>query len=101
MTMLPSVDASGAIGDNVGPDLKGPLADVLALAAKLNADGPNRRVAYCAGKKLAIFALGTDPNALNSCELQQVKEKLFSTGSFLDFYRSLANSPAFITHNPG
>jgi hypothetical protein len=101
MTDVPSIDTSGAIDDRVGTDLKGPLADVLALAAKLNADGPNRRVAYCAGKKLAIFALGTDPNALNSCELQQVKEKLYTSGSFIEFYRTLANSPAFVTHNPG
>jgi hypothetical protein len=101
MTDVSSIDTSGAIDDRVGPDLKGPLTDVLALAAKINADGPNRRVAYCAGKKLAIFALGTDPNALNSCELQQVKEKLYATGSFIDFYRALATSPAFVTHNPG
>jgi hypothetical protein len=101
MTNVASIDTSGAIDARVGADLKGTLADVLALAAKLNTDGPNRRVAYCAGKKLAIFALGTDPNALNSCELKQVKEKFYSTGSFADFYRSLATSPAFVTHNPG
>jgi hypothetical protein len=101
MTPVSSIDTSGAIGATVGPDLKGPLTDVIALAQKLSTDGPNKRVAYCAGKKLAIFALGTDPNALNSCELQQVKEKFYSTGSFVDFYRSLATSPGFVTHNPG
>src|SRR5262249_50941058 len=34
MTMVPSIDTSGAIADRVGPDLKGPLTDVIALAQK-------------------------------------------------------------------
>jgi hypothetical protein len=97
-----SIDETGAIPDRIGKDLQGPLANLKALATKFNADGPNRRIAYCAGKTLATYAMGsTDATTLNSCGLQQAKESLFQTGSFTSFYRALATSPGFYTRNPG
>jgi len=96
-----SIDETGAIPDRVGKDLVGPLANLNALATKFNTDGPNRRIAYCAGKTLATYAMGTDPTNLNSCGLQQAKESLFQTGSITSFYRALVTSPGFYTRNPG
>ena len=68
---------------------------------KLGSAGPDRRVAYCAAKKLATFAMGTDPSIINSCALRDVNERFYKSGSFLDFYRGLATSTGFATRNPG
>jgi hypothetical protein len=99
--MLPSIDTSAVILDSVGPDLAGPVANVRDLTRKLASAGPDRRVAYCAARKLATFAMGTDPSILNSCALSDVKERFYKSGSFLDFYRGLATSTGFATRNPG
>jgi hypothetical protein len=95
------VDSSANIAAGVGTDLSGVLADTRALAAKLNSDGPNRRVAYCAGKWLSHYAMGHDANLENSCALQTVKENLSKLGSFTQFYRDLATSSGFVTRDPG
>jgi len=100
-TFSTPIDTSATVPEGTGPDLVGPLANVNELAKKLNSDGPNKRVAYCAGRWLSKFTLGSDPGTLNSCELQKVKEHLYQTGSLREFYRGLATSPAFITRNPG
>jgi hypothetical protein len=98
---LPSIDTSSIIPESVGKDVAGPVANLQDVAQKLNSVGPNRRVAYCAGKKLATFAMGTDPSVINSCALKDVNERFYKSGSFLDFYRGLATSSGFITRNPG
>jgi hypothetical protein len=98
---VPSIDSSAVVNEAVGKDVGGPVANIRELAQKLNSVGPNRRVAYCAGKKLATFAMGTDPAVINSCSLTDVKERFYKTGSFLDFYRDLATSSGFATRNPG
>jgi len=96
-----SIDETGAIPDRIGPDLKGPVDNLRALVAKFNSVGPDKRVAFCAAKSLAVYAMGTDPTNLNSCGLQQAKESFYQTGSFTGFYRALATSPGFFTRNPG
>jgi hypothetical protein len=95
------IDSSATISANVGTDLGGALSDTRALAAKLNTDGPNKRVAYCAGKWLSHYAMGHDVNLGNSCALQAVKENLSKSGSFTQFYRDLVTSPGFVTRDPG
>jgi hypothetical protein len=97
----PSIDETGAIADRIGPDLVGPLDNLKAMVTKFNSLGPDKRVAYCAAKTLAVYAMGTDPTNLNSCGLQQAKESFYQTGSFTGFYRALATSPGFFTRNPG
>ena len=79
----------------------GPLDNLNAMVTKFNSLGPDKRVAYCAAKTLAVYAMGTDPTNLNSCGLQQAKESFYQTGSFTGFYRALATSPGFFTRNPG
>jgi len=98
---VPPIDTSSTISDSVGKDLAGPVSGVVELAQKINKMGPNRRVAYCAGRKLSLFSLGADPTQINSCALKDVKESFYKTGSFLDFYKALATSPGFATRNPG
>jgi hypothetical protein len=95
------IDASSIVPAQVGPDLGGAVAGVRELAAKLNSDGPNRRVAYCAAKWLAHFAMGHDAAAENSCALQKVEENFYKSGSFIQFYRDLATSSGFVTRDPG
>jgi hypothetical protein len=98
---VPSIDTSSIIPESVGKDVAGPVANLQEVAQRINSAGPNRRVAYCAGKKLATFAMGTDPSVINSCTLRDVNERFYKSGSFLDFYRGLATSPGFATRNPG
>jgi len=98
---LPSIDTSSIIPESVGKDVAGAVANVQELAQRLNSVGPNKRVAFCAGKKLATFAMGTDPSVINSCSLRDVNERFYKSGSFLDFYRGLATSSGFATRNPG
>jgi hypothetical protein len=95
------IDASATISTNVGPDLGGTIDDVRALAAKLNADGPNRRVAYCAARWLSHYAMGHDASLENSCALQAVEESFYKSGSFIQFYRDLTTSSGFVTRDPG
>ncbi len=100
-TSATPLDASTTVPAAVGSDLAGPLADTLALAKQLNSDGPNRRVAYCAGTHLTLYSLGHDANLENSCALRNVKERFYQSGSFPTFYRELLTSSAFITRDPG
>jgi len=95
------LDNSTTIPEQVGPDLKGPIADSLALAKLLNTDGVRRRVAYAAGKFLAIYAIGHDAGVENSCALQTVKEHFYTTGSFKTFYRDLVTSTGFVGRDSG
>jgi hypothetical protein len=95
------LDESATIPALVGEDLKGDLAGPAALAAQLAADGVRRRVAYSAGAHLVMFLLGTDSNLSNSCELKDVKENFFKTGSFTNFFSGVALSPGFINRDPG
>ncbi len=91
------IDSSTVIPETVGPDLKGPLSGVADLAARLNSDGPNRRVATCAARWLTRYALGTDADTLNACDLQKVWDRFYKSGSFTDLFRGLATSPGFVT----
>ena len=95
------IDESATIADVVGPDLKGPIAGPAALAAQLNGKGVRKRVAYSAGAQLGIYVMGSDLNLANSCELRDLKEHFYQTGSFQDFYSGLATSPGFVTRDPG
>jgi hypothetical protein len=95
------LDESATIPDLVGADLKGTLAGPAALAAQLGADGVRKRVAYSAGAHLILFVMGTDSNLANSCELKDVKEHFYQTGSFKDFFTGVATSPGFVNRDPG
>jgi hypothetical protein len=95
------LDESATVPEIVGADLKGPLAGPAALATELAGDGVRRRVAYSAGAHLALFLMGSDANLANSCELKDVKEHFYQTGSFKEFYSAMATSPGFITRDPG
>jgi hypothetical protein len=87
----PNVDSS-AIITGMGPDLDGPVAGIGELAIKLKT---GRRVADCAAGALEKYALGYSPEVEQSCALRDVKNAFAKTGSFLDFFRALAVSPAF------
>jgi hypothetical protein len=111
MSVLPSkyvwttsptpIDASATIVDAVGADLKGPLSDLLALAAKLNSDQVRRRVAFSGGKTLSTYVMGHDASVQNSCGLRDVKERFYQTGSFMSFFKDLVTSPGFQIRDPG
>jgi hypothetical protein len=93
------VDASSVlVDDGLGGNLAGPIDGLPALAARLAAAGP--RVGECASRKLAEYALGFNPAAESSCELEAVKQVFVSTGSFIELFRALALSPGFRTRNP-
>jgi hypothetical protein len=57
-------------------------------------------VARCAAKQLVEYSLGYNPEAQNSCELEVVKKRFAETGSFVEFFRALATSPAFVVRDP-
>ena len=93
-TSATPIDASAVLPDDgKGDMLAGPIDGVNELAAKLAGAGP--RVALCASRRLAEYALGYNPDAERSCELKAVKETLVETGSFTAFFRALVLSPGF------
>ena len=93
------LDASAVLAeDGLGGSLAGPVDGLNALAAKLAA--ATERVGYCASRKLAEYALGYNPDAQRSCELEAVKQVFIKTGSFTELFRALALSPGFRTRNP-
>jgi hypothetical protein len=93
------IDASSVLPDDGrGDGVAGPVQGLDQLAARLAA--ASTRVAGCASRRLAEYALGYNPEAENSCELQAVKETLARTGSLVEFFRALVLSPAFRTRNP-
>ena len=91
------IDQSAVIASSVGPDLAGPVNGVDELAAKLAA--ASGRVARCASRRLAEYTLGYNPDAKNACEFAAVRNAFAESGSFAEFFRSLAVSPAFITRD--
>ncbi len=101
VTSSTPLDESAVISDSVGADLKGSLSGAAALAKLLNGQYVRRRIAYSGGAHLVMFVMGTDSNLQNSCELQNVKEHFYQTGSFKDFYSGLVTSPGFLTRDPG
>jgi hypothetical protein len=96
MTDTP-IDTSSVLSTSLGPDLAGPVADVGELAGKLAAN-PGR-VGACASRRLAEYGLGHNPDAENSCELEQVRAAFIETGSFSEFFRALVLSPGFRTRD--
>jgi Protein of unknown function (DUF1592)/Protein of unknown function (DUF1595)/Protein of unknown function (DUF1588)/Protein of unknown function (DUF1585) len=95
------LDASADVPDQVGHDLKGHVDGALDLAQRLNSDGPRRRVAYAAARRLTMYAMGHDATFENSCALQKVTEHFYQVGSFATFFRELVTSPGFATRDPG
>ncbi|HVR64652.1 MAG TPA: DUF1592 domain-containing protein [Polyangia bacterium] len=90
------IDASSTLV-RLGPDLDGPVSGLGDLITKLRG---GRRVSDCAVGNLAKPLLGRDDLATDhSCELQQVKDKLATTGSFAEYYRSVLTSAAFMTRD--
>ena len=90
------IDASATLM-RIGPDLDGPVSGLADLIGKLRG---GHRVSDCAVRNLSKPILGRDDLASdNSCELQQVRDKLASTGSFADYYRSVLTSSAFLTRD--
>jgi hypothetical protein len=95
------IDNSATIPDALGTDLKGPLADVVALAKQLATAGPDKRVAFCSASWLARYIMGHDPGVENSCALATVKDRFYQSGSFAQFYRDFVTSPGYSTRDPG
>jgi hypothetical protein len=94
------IDESATIPPQVGADLQGRIEGVAGLASLLAGDKPRRRVAFCAGARLARYALGYDGTQDNTCTLYDVKERFFQSGSFVQFYKDLATSPGFTMRRP-
>jgi hypothetical protein len=94
------IDASAMIPAALGADLTGPVQDIGELAQRLAGDIPRKRLAYCAVTRLSRFALGYDVNSEFTCGLQDVKQRFYETGSFMQFYKDLATSPGFTTRRP-
>lgn len=90
-----AVDSSSTIA-RLGPDLDGPISDLPDLVAKLKT---GRRVADCASRNLAVFVLGRSVVGDQSCAFQQVKDRFAASGSFMDYYRAMLTSPAFVTRD--
>jgi hypothetical protein len=88
-------DSSAQIA-GLGPELDGPLSGLPELAERLRS---GRRVSDCAAQNLAMFTLGRDLSSDQSCALSSVKEQFAKTGKFVDFYRALVTSPAFLTRD--
>ena len=91
------IDTSAILPTALGPDIAGPVSGVAELAAKLKANPA--RVSDCAATYMAQYSLGHDPNAANSCAIQAVKQTFAQTGSFTDFFKALATSPAFVARD--
>jgi hypothetical protein len=96
-----AIDASGKVPPQVGPELRGTVADTLALAAQLNRDDVRRRVAFSGARHLTLYLMGRDAALDNSCLLEDVQEQFYRTGSFPSFFRSLLTSPGFQSRDPG
>ncbi|HEX3696867.1 MAG TPA: DUF1592 domain-containing protein [Polyangia bacterium] len=91
-----AVDASATLA-HLGADLDGPISGLPDLVTKLKM---GRRVSDCAVKNLSKPTIGRDDLLTdNSCDLQKVKDKLASTGSFTDYYRAVFTSPGFLTRD--
>jgi hypothetical protein len=91
------IDTSAVLSDLLGMDVAGPVSGVADLAAKLQ--GAGTRVSDCAATYMARYSLGYDPNAQNSCAIQTVKQTFGQSGSFVDFFRALVTSPAFLSRD--
>jgi hypothetical protein len=96
-TSATPIDTSSVVSDSLGPDLAGAVAGVDDLAARLAASP--QRVGACASRRLAEYGLGHNPDAENSCELEQVRTAFVQTGSFSAFFRALTLSPGFRTRD--
>jgi Protein of unknown function (DUF1588) len=95
-------DAAGPIDESatlamLGAELDGPTQGLAGLADKLIG---GRRLSDCVVQNLSAMTLGRQDLADDqSCALQAVKDALASSRKLPDFYRALANSPAFITRD--
>jgi hypothetical protein len=92
------IDASAILPDALGERFAGPISGVAELAGKLAS--ASDLVARCAAKQLVEYSVGYNPEAQNSCELETVKERFASAGSFVEFFRALATSSAFVIRDP-
>jgi hypothetical protein len=97
VTSTTPIDTSSVLSDSLGADVAGPVSGVLDLATKLK--GTGARVSDCAATYMARYSLGYDPNTQNSCAIQSVKQTFAQSGSFVDFFRALVTSPAFLSRD--
>ncbi len=89
------IDQSSTI--NVGdPALDGHADGLLDLASRLKS---TRKFSDCAAGKLVNIAVGRTASADNACALQNARDKFASNGSFTEFVRTVATSPAFLTRD--
>jgi hypothetical protein len=89
------IDDTALLSEALGPEFAGPVAGIHELSEKLA--GASGRVARCSSRRLAEYTLGYNPEAQNSCEFSAVQQTFENSGSFRQFFRALATSPAFIT----
>lgn len=97
-TSAQPIDASAVLPASLGEHFAGPVAGVGELASRLA--GAGDVVARCAAKQLVEYSLGYNPEAQNSCELEVVKKRFAESGSFVEFFRALTTSPAFVVRDP-
>jgi hypothetical protein len=91
------IDTSASLPTALGPEMAGPVSGVAELAAKLKANPA--RVSDCAAGYMAQYSLGYDPSGPNSCAIQAVKQTFVQSGSFVDFFKALTTSPAFVARD--
>jgi hypothetical protein len=88
------IDVSATI-QKIGPDLDGPVTGINDLANRL---AKGRRASDCAAAHLTVLTVD-HRDAVDSCELQQVKDAFVKSGSFAELFKAIVTSPAFLTRD--
>ena len=94
-----TIDSTATIStrlDTNGAMLSGPVTGLPDVIARLE---QGRLVSDCAAANLAVMTLGLEIKDVHSCAINAVRDQFATSGSFVDFYRALLTSPAFITRD--
>ena len=82
----------------IGADIDGPVSSLKEIGDKLVA---GRRAPDCAAVHLAKFTLDHNPDVENSCQIQGIKDNFAKSGKFVDLFKAIVTSPAFLTRDLG
>jgi len=93
---LPVVSSTTIKG--IGADIDGPVSSMKEIGDKLAA---GRRAADCATVHLARYTLDHNPDVEKSCQIQGIKDNFAKTGKFVDLFKAIVTSPAFLTRDLG
>jgi Protein of unknown function (DUF1585) len=83
---------------DIGPDLDGPISSLKDVSDRLV---KSRRAADCATVHLAKYTLNHNPDLENSCQIQGIKDNFAKSGKFVDLFKAIITSPAFLTRDLG